>query len=62
MLRSLTRSTCVPAKITMDFETKKAVFNVLECITITSCQVGIMDNVEKLTGISVATKAKDILT
>jgi len=39
-----------------------AIFNVMAGIPIIACLVGIIENVEKLTGISVATKAKAILT
>lgn len=39
-----------------------AIFNVLAGIPIIACLVGIIENVEKLTGISVATEAKSILT
>jgi len=39
-----------------------AIFNVLAGIPIIACLVGIIENVEKITGISVATKAKNILT
>lgn len=37
------------------------IFNVLAGIPIIACLVGIIENVEKLTGISVATKAKKVL-